>query len=75
MVKVPTSLPGFGSADSEGTTRGVVFGLGLHTAGIAAMVGLRQAKAAKDFTSSCTTDAKMSDNREHVPLPFATHSV
>lgn len=44
--------PGLGSADAEGATGWVVFGLSLHAAGIAAMVGLCQAKAAQDFSTS-----------------------
>lgn len=48
-------LPGLGSTEAEGTAGGVVFGLGLHTAGIAAVVGLRQAKATQNFSSSCMT--------------------
>lgn len=61
-------LPGLGSTDGEGTTGRVVFGLGLHTAGIAAVVGLCQAKAAQDFSPSCTTNANMNDNLESVLL-------
>lgn len=45
-------LPGLGSADREGVTGWVVYRLGLHTAGIAAMVRLCQAEAAQDFSSS-----------------------
>lgn len=49
-------LPGLGSTDGEGATGWVVFGLGLHTAGITAVVGLCQAKAAQDFSTSCKTN-------------------
>lgn len=57
-------LPGLGSADGEGTTGRVVFGPGLHTAGITAVVGLRQAEAAQDLSSSCETNGNMKDNLE-----------
>lgn len=55
-------LPGLGSTDGEGTAGWVVFGLGFHAAGIAAVVGLRQAKAAQDFSTSCETNTR--DNLE-----------
>lgn len=48
----PSTAPGLGSADGECITGRVVHGPGLHAAGIAAVVGFGQAKAAQDFPSS-----------------------
>lgn len=59
-------LPGLGSIEGEGAAGWVVFGFGLHAAGIAAMVGLRQAKAAQDFSSSCMTNEITRDNLKTV---------
>lgn len=59
-------LPGLGSTDGEGAAGRVVFGLGLHTAGIAAVVGLCQAEAAQDFSASCKTNENTRDNLETV---------
>lgn len=53
-------LPGLSSADGEGTTRWVVLGLSLHTAGITAMIWFCQTKATYDFSPSCRTN-------EHTP--------
>lgn len=62
----PVYLPGLGSADGKGTTGWVVFGLGRHTARIAAMIGLCQAKAAQDFSTSGRINENMRDNLENV---------
>lgn len=51
-------LPGLGSTDREGSTGWVVLGLGLHTAGITAVVWLCQTKAAQDFSTSCKENHK-----------------
>lgn len=48
----PSAVPGLGSADGICITGRVVYGPGLHAAGIAAVVGFCQAKAAQDFPSS-----------------------
>ena len=63
-------LPGLGSTDAEGSTGWVVFGLGLHAAGITAVVRLRQAKAAQDFSTSCETHENMTDDLKNVLLTF-----
>lgn len=49
-------LPGLSSADGEGTTRWVVLGLSLHTAGITAMIWFCQTKATYNFSPSCRTN-------------------
>lgn len=49
----PSTVPGLGSADGECITGRVVYGPGLHAAGIAAVIWFCQAKAAQDFSSSC----------------------
>lgn len=49
----PSTVPGLGSADGERIIGRVVYGPGLHAAGIAAVVRFCQAKAAQDFPSSC----------------------
>lgn len=54
----PLAVPGLGSADGECIAGRVVSGPGLHAAGIAAVVGLCQAKAAQDFPSSCAQNKK-----------------
>lgn len=66
----PVYLPGLGSVDGKGTTGWVVFGLSLHAAGIAAMIGLCQAKAAQYFSTSYRTNENTRDNLETVLRNF-----
>ena len=53
--------PCFGSADGVGAAGRVVFGAGLHAAGVAAMIGFCQTEAAENLSSGCAADRQHSD--------------
>lgn len=62
----PSTVPGLGSTDDKCITGRVVYSSGLHAAGITAMVGFCQAKAAQDFPSSWPANKVTSLNPESI---------
>lgn len=50
--------PGLGAGEGKGATGWVELSTRLHTAGVTAMVGFSQAKAAKDLAPSCERKTK-----------------